>query len=151
VIITPSVTIVKELEAVELTPAFTLGPMIVSHQSAPCRWVQRFVRQPCICSQVFVDFDLSCGRCGLSFGGFGFGIGGFARIDNAAHVGGLLVGGWLGLLIAPRGTATLSSLWQRNETSAEPRPLLGPLLRVLGIVALGALLVGGLLIKPFWA
>ena len=81
----------------------------------------------------------------------GFGIGGFARIDNAAHVGGLLVGGWLGFLIAPRGAATLSSLWQRNETSAEPRPLLGPLLRVLGIVALGALLVGGLLIKPFWA
>jgi len=76
VIITRSVTIVKELEAVELTPAFTLGPMIVSHQSAPCRWVQRFVRQPCICSQVFVDFDLSCGSCGLSFGGFGFGIGG---------------------------------------------------------------------------
>lgn len=81
----------------------------------------------------------------------GFGIGGFAAIDNAAHVGGLIVGGWLGLLIAPRGGATLSSLWQRNETSAEPRPLLVPLLRVLGIVALGAVLVGGLLIKPFWA
>jgi rhomboid protease GluP len=81
----------------------------------------------------------------------GFGIGGFASIDNAAHVGGLLTGGWLGFLIAPRGAATLSQLWQRNETSAEPRPLLVPLLRVLGIVALGAVLVGGLLIKPFWA
>jgi hypothetical protein len=63
----------------------------------------------------------------------------------------LLTGAWLGLLIAPRGAATLSQLWQRNETSAEPRPLLLPLLRVLGIVALGAVLVGGLLIKPFWA
>ncbi len=81
----------------------------------------------------------------------GFGIGNFAAIDNAAHVGGLLVGGWLGFLIAPRGAATLSSFWQRNETSAEPRSVIGPLLRVLGIVALGGVLVGGLLIKPFWA
>jgi membrane associated rhomboid family serine protease len=81
----------------------------------------------------------------------GFGIGSFARIDNAAHVGGLLVGGFLGLLIAPSGAATLRSLWQRNETSAEPRPMTGPLLRVLGIVALGAVLMGALLMKPFWA
>ncbi|HUP82650.1 MAG TPA: rhomboid family intramembrane serine protease [Candidatus Limnocylindria bacterium] len=81
----------------------------------------------------------------------GFGIGGFAGIDNSAHVGGLLVGAWLGLLIAPSGAATLSSLWQRNETNAEPRPTSGPLIRVLGVVALGAVLVGALLIKPFWA
>lgn len=81
----------------------------------------------------------------------GFGIGGFARIDNAAHVGGLLVGGWLGLLIAPSGAATLRSLWQRNETSAEPRSSSGPLLRVLGIGALGVVLGGALLTKPFWA
>jgi rhomboid protease GluP len=81
----------------------------------------------------------------------GFGIGSFARIDNAAHVGGLLVGGWLGMLIAPSGAATLRSMWQRNETSAEPRPLRGPLLRVLGIVALGVVLVGALITRPFWA
>jgi membrane associated rhomboid family serine protease len=81
----------------------------------------------------------------------GFGIGSFARIDNAAHVGGLLVGGWLGLLIAPGGAITLRQLWQRNETTAEPRSMTGPLLRVLGIVALGVVLVGLLLMKPFWA
>lgn len=80
----------------------------------------------------------------------GFGIGGFARIDNAAHVGGLLVGGWLGFLIAPGGAITLRQLWQRNETS-EPTSMTGPLLRVLGIVALGAVLAGLLLVKPFWA
>ncbi len=81
----------------------------------------------------------------------GFGIGSFAAIDNAAHVGGLLVGGWLGLLIAPSGAATLRSMWQRNETSAEPRSASGPLIRVLGILALGVVLAGALLIKPFWA
>ncbi|MEA2676538.1 MAG: rhomboid protease GluP [Chloroflexota bacterium] len=81
----------------------------------------------------------------------GFGIGGFAQIDNSAHIGGLLVGGWLGLLIAPGGAATLSSLWQRKETSTEGRSVSGRLLRVLGIVALGLVLVGALLIKPFWA
>jgi membrane associated rhomboid family serine protease len=81
----------------------------------------------------------------------GFGIGSIARIDNAAHVGGLLVGGWLGLLIAPAGAMTLKSMWQRNETSAEPRSMGGPLLRVLGIVALGLVLAVGLLIKPLWA
>ena len=72
-------------------------------------------------------------------------------IDNAAHVGGLVVGGWLGLLIAPGGAATLASLWQRNETSAEPRSMMGPLLRILGIIALGVVLAGALLMKPFWA
>jgi membrane associated rhomboid family serine protease len=81
----------------------------------------------------------------------GFGIGSFASIDNAAHVGGLLVGGWLGLLIAPSGAATLRSLWQRNETSTEARSISGPLLRVLGIVALGLVLAGALMMKPFWA
>jgi membrane associated rhomboid family serine protease len=81
----------------------------------------------------------------------GFGIGGFASIDNFAHVGGLLVGGWLGLLVAPSGAATLRSMWQRNETSAEPRSMSGPLIRVLGILALGVVLAGALLIRPFWA
>ncbi|MEO8626193.1 MAG: rhomboid family intramembrane serine protease [Candidatus Limnocylindrales bacterium] len=82
----------------------------------------------------------------------GFGIGGFAQIDNAAHVGGLLVGGWLGFLIAPGGAATLASFWHRNETSADPRPLAGPLLRVLGVVLLAVVMVGLLLfMKPFWA
>ena len=81
----------------------------------------------------------------------GFGIGSVAAIDNAAHVGGLLVGGWLGFLIAPRGAATLASFWQRNETSTERRSVAGPALRVLGIILLGVVLVALLLMKPFWA
>jgi rhomboid protease GluP len=80
----------------------------------------------------------------------GFGLGGL-RIDNSAHIGGLLVGAYLGLLIVPSGAATLRSLWQRNETSAEPTSMVGPLLRVIGIVALGVVLAGALLITPLWA
>jgi membrane associated rhomboid family serine protease len=83
----------------------------------------------------------------------GFGIGGFAAIDNAAHVGGLLVGAWLGFLIAPRGAATLASMWQRRPATdgqLETNRLV-PLLRVLGVVALGAVLVIGLLTPPTWA
>ncbi len=81
----------------------------------------------------------------------GFGIGGFAQIDNAAHIGGLLVGGWLGFLIVPGGAATLASFWQRNETSTERRSISGPVMRLLGIVLLGIVLVALLLMKPFWA
>ncbi|CAN5820065.1 hypothetical protein BH24CHL5_BH24CHL5_07640 [soil metagenome] len=82
----------------------------------------------------------------------GFGIGGFARIDNAAHVGGLLVGAWLGFLIAPRGAATLASFWQRPAGTADPSPVrIGPLLRIAGVVALGAVLLVGLTITPLWA
>ena len=33
------------------------------------------------------------------------------NIDNAAHVGGLLAGCWLGVLLVPRGATTLRSLW----------------------------------------
>jgi rhomboid protease GluP len=81
----------------------------------------------------------------------GFGIGGFIAIDNAAHVGGLLVGGWLGFLIAPGGAVTLTKLLRRNETSAEPTRIGGRLLPVVGIILLGVVLYTGLLIKPFWA
>jgi membrane associated rhomboid family serine protease len=47
---------------------------------------------------------------------FGFASGG--SIDNAAHLGGLVAGLWLGALVLPTGVPTLSTLWQR--------PTLGP-------------------------
>ncbi|HEV8516766.1 MAG TPA: rhomboid family intramembrane serine protease [Candidatus Limnocylindrales bacterium] len=43
----------------------------------------------------------------------GFGLGRF--IDNAAHIGGLVAGAWLGLAIRPRGMPTSSRLWQNTR------------------------------------
>jgi membrane associated rhomboid family serine protease len=41
---------------------------------------------------------------------FGFASGG--SIDNAAHLGGLAAGLWIGALVPPTGVPTMSSLWQ---------------------------------------
>ncbi len=49
---------------------------------------------------------------------FGFASGG--SIDNAAHLGGLVAGLWLGALVLPTGVPTLSSLWQRPSVGAVP-------------------------------
>jgi membrane associated rhomboid family serine protease len=82
----------------------------------------------------------------------GFGIASFAPIDNAGHIGGLLVGAALGFLIPPRGATTLSQLWRRPPRDTDqPTSRNVPLLRMLGLAALGAVLVIGVMIKPLWA
>ena len=73
----------------------------------------------------------------------GFALG--ARIDNAAHVGGLLAGLWLGVLIVPGRVPTLRSMWSRpagQESSGAP-PFLLP---TLGIAALVVILAVGVVI-----
>ncbi len=45
---------------------------------------------------------------------FGFAVPG---IDNAAHIGGLIAGFVLGVLVPPHGVQTLSTLWQQPDTA----------------------------------
>jgi membrane associated rhomboid family serine protease len=46
---------------------------------------------------------------------FGFASGG--SIDNAAHLGGLVAGLWLGALVPPTGVPTMSAIWQQPADS----------------------------------
>ena len=81
---------------------------------------------------------------------FGFASGG--RIDNAAHIGGLVAGLWLGALIVPSGVPTLSSLWNRPSSTplnaaAAVRPASSPAyMSVLGIGVVAVVVAAGIAI-----
>jgi hypothetical protein len=81
------------------------------------------------------------------------------RIDNAAHVGGLVAGLWLGFLIVPGRVPTLRSLWTRPTSAGGTfggaagggGPTDGPaersmLLPMLGVAALIVVLVVGIVL-----
>jgi membrane associated rhomboid family serine protease len=76
----------------------------------------------------------------------------FPGIDNAAHLGGLAAGAWLGALVVPRGAATLTDFWRRVPTPGAAAPARGlhPLLQAAGILGLGALILLALSLRPFW-
>lgn len=73
---------------------------------------------------------------------FGFvSAGAGARIDNAAHVGGLIAGLWLGFVVPPGKAPTLRSAWQRPRGERAER---SPLLVAAGVVLLVGVVTAGL-------
>ena len=66
-----------------------------------------------------------------------FGLASGGGIDNAAHLGGLAAGLWLGALVPPTGVPTLSSLWNRPGL---PRGYV----IVLGLAVVGIVVVAGI-------
>ncbi len=75
-----------------------------------------------------------------------------SNIDYMAHIGGLIVGGYLGFILPPRGATTLSSFWHRPPTEDGKTPSRTPaLLATGGVLLLGLVLVVALQLTPFWA
>ncbi len=86
---------------------------------------------------------------------FGFASGG--RIDNAAHVGGLVAGLWLGSIMPPTRVATIASMWVRSGPAtgsgldatgrpAASRARPSPVVPVLAIGAVAGAVVLGILV-----
>ena len=73
---------------------------------------------------------------------FGFASGG--SIDNAAHLGGLAAGLWLGALVPPTGVPTLSSLWHRPGEAAAGVATAPGYVMVLGLAVVGIAVAAGI-------
>jgi hypothetical protein len=67
---------------------------------------------------------------------FGFASGG--QIDNAAHLGGLFAGLWLGAAIQPTGVPTMSSMWRWTGGAAPSARTGAPAPGPLGAIGSGS-------------
>ena len=77
-----------------------------------------------------------------------FGFASAGMIDNAAHIGGLLGGLWLGAVIPPSRVATMSSYWRRAGPEGMDRVARPP--AVLPVLAVGVLAFAVLVGPRLW-
>jgi rhomboid protease GluP len=75
-----------------------------------------------------------------------FGLASGGGIDNAAHLGGLAAGLWLGALVPPTGVPTLSSLWNRPGVPRGPtgKATAPGYVIVLGLAVVGVVVAAGI-------
>ncbi len=74
---------------------------------------------------------------------FGFAVPG---IDNAAHLGGLVTGLWLGAVIPPTRVDTMGSYWQQAKGAAGAHVARVPMaVPILAVVAVAVVVVAGLM------
>lgn len=84
----------------------------------------------------------------------GFGIGGGlmgGRIDNAAHIGGLVAGAWLGLALAPRRLVAAAPVPGSQPTTERGARGRNPLLGTAAVLVIVAVIGVVLAIPPLWA
>ena len=79
-----------------------------------------------------------------------FGLASGGAIDNAAHLGGLAAGLWLGAIVPPTRVPTLSSLWQQPAGSGGPAragvATAPGYVMVVGLVVVGVVVAAGIAI-----
>jgi membrane associated rhomboid family serine protease len=73
---------------------------------------------------------------------FGFAV---PNIDNAAHIGGLLTGLWLGSVVPPTRVETTASYWQRAKTTGARAARVPMVVPLLAIGAVAVVVVAGVL------